>query len=425
MARPGGLYLALLLRRRAAGWRVTVHETTPPDRTFGFGVGLTGSTLRALAGADRESHDAIVAVSPPVPRLEFRLPGGRAAIATMDLAIECATLLQLLWARVEASGAHLEVGPPALASELDGADVIVAADGAGSQARQALADELGAEVEPGTGWYLWAGTDVALDHALFAPERTEHGVFVTHAYPYAPDRSTFLVETDEATWRSAGFGRRRRRPRRRLRRRRARVPLRRVRAAPGRAPPDREPDALAAVPDGALRALARRAHGAARGRGAHGALLRRLGDEARDGGRDRAADALARRRLETGRWPPTRRAATGRRPASGARRALAAWWETFPARAHLPVPQLAVAFLTRAGNVRLPDISGGDRTVLADAAARLGASEPTTEALLGAALRVNGLDLPGRLLGSRRTWSRRSRSTASATARRRVRATSR
>ena len=37
------------------------------------------------------------------------------------------------------------------------------------------------------------------------PERTEHGVFVTHAYPYAADRSTFLVETDEATWRSAGF----------------------------------------------------------------------------------------------------------------------------------------------------------------------------------------------------------------------------
>ena len=46
---------------------------------------------------------------------------------------------------------------------------------------------------------------MALDHALFAPERTEHGVFTTHAYPYAADRSTFLVETDEATWRSAGF----------------------------------------------------------------------------------------------------------------------------------------------------------------------------------------------------------------------------
>ena len=32
-------------------------------------------------------------------------------------------------------------------------------------------------------------------------------MYVTHAYPYAPDRSTFLVETDEATWRAAGFDR--------------------------------------------------------------------------------------------------------------------------------------------------------------------------------------------------------------------------
>ncbi len=34
---------------------------------------------------------------------------------------------------------------------------------------------------------------------------TEHGTFVAHAYPYAEDHSTFLIETDEETWRRAGF----------------------------------------------------------------------------------------------------------------------------------------------------------------------------------------------------------------------------
>ena len=30
-------------------------------------------------------------------------------------------------------------------------------------------------------------------------------MFVTHAYPYGSGRSTFLIETDERTWRHAGF----------------------------------------------------------------------------------------------------------------------------------------------------------------------------------------------------------------------------
>src|SRR5947207_3134033 len=63
--------------------------------------------------------------------------------------------------------------------------------------------------EPGTtfgfGVGLAAGTDVRLGEAVFAPAETEHGTFVTHAYPYSDGQSTFLIETDEQTWRRAGF----------------------------------------------------------------------------------------------------------------------------------------------------------------------------------------------------------------------------
>ena len=48
-------------------------------------------------------------------------------------------------------------------------------------------------------------TDFALENAIFEPVETENGTFVTHAYPYCADRSTFLVEIDEETWRRAGL----------------------------------------------------------------------------------------------------------------------------------------------------------------------------------------------------------------------------
>src|SRR6266550_233072 len=65
--------------------------------------------------------------------------------------------------------------------------------------------DTGGTVEAGRGLYLWCGTDFGLADAVFAPAETEHGTFVTHAYPYSDGQSTFLIETDEQTWRRAGF----------------------------------------------------------------------------------------------------------------------------------------------------------------------------------------------------------------------------
>ena len=82
---------------------------------------------------------------------------------------------------------------------------MIAADGVSSATRETRQGQFGAQVDTGGGLYLWCGTDFALPSAVFQPVTTEHGTFVTHAYPYAMDRSTFLIETDEQTWRRAGF----------------------------------------------------------------------------------------------------------------------------------------------------------------------------------------------------------------------------
>jgi anthraniloyl-CoA monooxygenase len=180
-----------------------VHEQGVPDETFGFGVGLAARTQRRLAEADPASLDDILAGAWSHD-MRMRVGDREAGMDVSSLvAVGRAELLSVLQRHAEDAGVKLEFGARRSASELD-ADLVIAADGVGSATRSS-SEAFGAEVETGSGWYLWAGTDVALDHALFAPERTEHGVFVTHAYPYAADRSTFLVETDEATWRSAGF----------------------------------------------------------------------------------------------------------------------------------------------------------------------------------------------------------------------------
>ena len=111
-------------------------------------------------------------------------------------------LLAVLQRHAEKAGVRLEYGARRRAGDLD-ADIVIAADGIGSATREA--GDFGGNAEVGRGLYLWCGADFALTDAVFAPVETEHGTFVTHAYPYSDGRSTFLIETDEQTWRRAGF----------------------------------------------------------------------------------------------------------------------------------------------------------------------------------------------------------------------------
>ncbi|WP_055477157.1 FAD-dependent monooxygenase [Gordonia sp. HS-NH1] len=201
---PGGLYAARLLKRSHPDAEVTVYEQGSPDTTFGFGVGLASRTQRNLRQADPDSLDAIVAVSHP-HEMSMRVGDHVARLSHGELlAIARTTLLEVLQDHATAAGVRLEFGARRSVADLD-ADLIVAADGVNSATRTDLADDLGPAISTGEGLYLWCGTDFALPSAIFTPVTTEHGTFVAHAYPYASDRSTFLIETDENTWRRAGF----------------------------------------------------------------------------------------------------------------------------------------------------------------------------------------------------------------------------
>ena len=63
----------------------------------------------------------------------------------------------------------------------------------------------GVDIDVRSNRFVWLGTTKVFDAFTFAFEETEHGWIWAHAYRFAPDCSTFIVECSEDTWRSFGF----------------------------------------------------------------------------------------------------------------------------------------------------------------------------------------------------------------------------
>jgi anthraniloyl-CoA monooxygenase len=363
---PGGLYAARLLKLARPGCDVVVYEQGEAGSTFGFGVGLAAGTQRNLAAADPDTLRDIVAAG---YRHDMTLQaGGRTVRVHNDRLIGIARteLLAVLQRHTEKAGVRLEFGSRPRAADLD-ADIVIAADGISSSTRDG--GDFGTGIETGRGLYLWCGTDFALDDAVFAPVQTEYGTFVTHAYPYADGLSTFLIETDEATWRRAGFD---------------------ISTA------ETAGDASDHV---SLRYLEQAFAGTLRGHALIGNRTRwtrfrtvrcgrwssgrtvLLGDAAHtahfsigSGTKLAMEDAIglvealgAEPDLASafGRYEAARRPAVERMQELARRSQL--WWESFPGRLHLPAEQLMVAYMTRAGNVALDRFAATNPDVVATA----------------------------------------------------------
>jgi anthraniloyl-CoA monooxygenase len=201
---PGGLYLALLVKKARPDWIVEVIERNRPDDTFGWGVVFSDETLAQFERADAPSYQAITASFAHWRDIEVLVNGTRIRSTGHGFAgLARVELLGILQRRCAELGVLLRFQEEV--ERVPEADLVVAADGVNSRLRAERADVFQPTLETGTSPFIWLGADRALPSFTFVFRTNEHGTWQVHAYPFDQGRSTFIVETDEPTLARAGL----------------------------------------------------------------------------------------------------------------------------------------------------------------------------------------------------------------------------
>ena len=209
---PGGLYAALLLKRRDPRAHVAVVDRNRPDDTFGWGVVLSDLTVANLHAADPASATPISSALHHWDDIEVHFAGQTIRSGGHGFSgIGRHRMLSILQQRCRELGVQLthehEVDANALATIVrDGEfDVVVAADGINSSIRNQFAATYQPDVDVRLCRYVWLGTPRQFDAFTFAFRETTSGWFQAHAYQFAADASTFIVETPTDVWDREGL----------------------------------------------------------------------------------------------------------------------------------------------------------------------------------------------------------------------------
>lgn len=206
-AGPAGLYFSYLIKRRVPDADVTVFEQNSADATFGFGVVFSDRALEFLREDDEETYAAIVPHMESWQDITLVLCGERITIDGIGFAaIGRLRLLQLLQARAASARVTVVYGCAVKSlDELREFDLVVGADGVNSLVRRTHAEGFGASLDHLSNRFAWFGTAKRFETLTQTFVESDWGAFNAHHYRYESDKSTFIVETDAATFQRAGL----------------------------------------------------------------------------------------------------------------------------------------------------------------------------------------------------------------------------
>ncbi|MBY0563904.1 MAG: hypothetical protein K2P58_06930 [Hyphomonadaceae bacterium] len=207
---PGGLYFALLAKKRLPQCVIDVYEQNRADDTFGFGVVFSDETLDEFLSADPESYEQIRSSFAYWSDIVIHHRGERTVVGGNGFAgCSRVALLQLLQRRCRAVGVNLHfesaIDAPAIETRFADSDLIVVSQGVNSPVRNALADAFGVRIVEQRNKFVWLGSTRPLDAFTFFFVKTDHGYFCAHTYQYEQGHSTWVIETTPETWAAAGL----------------------------------------------------------------------------------------------------------------------------------------------------------------------------------------------------------------------------
>ena len=206
-AGPAGLYFAALMKRLDPSHDIAIFDRNSRDATWGFGVVFSDRALEFLRADDEVLYQYLTPHLENWPNItivhnDTAIPiagNGFASIGRLEL-------LTLLYGYVERLGVKLHFGAEITTlGQLGEADLVVGANGAFSWIRSKNEDRFGTTTDWRQNKFIWYGSTKAFDSLTLTFRETDLGVFCAHHYRYHPDRSTFLVEVEAATWQRAGF----------------------------------------------------------------------------------------------------------------------------------------------------------------------------------------------------------------------------
>jgi anthraniloyl-CoA monooxygenase len=205
---PGGLYFAILTKKRDPGADVVVYERNRADDTFGFGVVFSDKTLEGLAEVDPQTYGEITSHLFHWDDIDVHFRGEVITSRGHGFSgISRAKLLAILQKRALDLGVRIEflteVGPGD--TRLAGSDLVVVADGIASAFRSHYADVFHPSVEPRKSRFVWMGTTYPFEAFTFYFREVPAGLFQVHAYRYEPGQSTFIIECSEEAFRRTGL----------------------------------------------------------------------------------------------------------------------------------------------------------------------------------------------------------------------------
>ena len=209
---PGGLYAALLMKRRDPRAQITVVERHRPDDTFGWGVVLSDQTVANLRAADAESADEIAAAMHRWDDIAIHFAARTMRSGGHGFSgIGRKKLLAILQQRCRTLGVVLrfetDLPPEALEAVItdEPVDLVIVADGINSRLRERFASTYRPDIDLRRCRYIWLGTPKRFDAFTFAFKETPIGWFQAHAYQFDGETSTFIVETPQEVWEQAGI----------------------------------------------------------------------------------------------------------------------------------------------------------------------------------------------------------------------------